>query len=79
MTDCEKLLLDASSLNVYLDELIDVEKLVAREQLIKELEVNVDDMSVMTLEEVSQYLTVARMCELLSENEHIKALEARQH
>lgn len=78
VADCEKLLLDASSLNVSLDELIDVEKMVAREQLIKELEANVDDTSVMTLEEVSGYLSRARICGLSSENRHIKDLEARQ-
>ncbi|THH17433.1 hypothetical protein EW146_g3372 [Bondarzewia mesenterica] len=75
--ECERLLLDASSINVCLDELIDVEKLVAREQLVKELENEVDD-SVMTLEEVSHYLSRARACNLPLDNKHLKKLEARQ-
>ncbi|TFY58942.1 hypothetical protein EVG20_g7972, partial [Dentipellis fragilis] len=57
--DCERLLLEGSSLNVYIEELADVEKLVAREQLVRELENEVDDAN-MTLEEVSDYLARAR-------------------
>jgi [histone H3]-trimethyl-L-lysine4 demethylase len=77
LADCERLLIEGSSINVYLDELADVEKLVAREQLIKELETEVDD-TAMTLEDVSQYLTRARACNLSSENSFVRALETRQ-
>ncbi|KAI0065783.1 hypothetical protein BV25DRAFT_1879666 [Artomyces pyxidatus] len=76
LSDCERLLIEGSSINVALDELVDVEKLVSREQLVKELD-EADD-SIMTLEEVSQYLTRARACNLPQDNRHVKMLEARQ-
>ena len=63
---------------MFLDELVDVEKLVAREQLTKELENEAADDSVLTLEEVAQYLTRARACNLPQENKHVRMLEARQ-
>ncbi|KAH8984229.1 PLU-1-like protein-domain-containing protein [Lactarius akahatsu] len=78
LQDCERLLLEGSSINVFLDELIDVEKLVAREQLTKELENEAADDSVLTLEEVAQYLTRARACNLPQDNKHVRMLEARQ-
>ncbi|KAI0287615.1 PLU-1-like protein-domain-containing protein [Russula brevipes] len=78
LQDCERLLLEGSSINVFLDELVDVEKLVAREQLTKELENEAADDSVLTLEEVAQYLTRARACNLPQENKHVRMLEARQ-
>jgi histone demethylase JARID1 len=78
LQDCERLLLEGSSINVFLDELVDVEKLVAREQLTKELENEAVDDNVLTLEEVAQYLTRARACNLPQENKHVRMLEARQ-
>jgi [histone H3]-trimethyl-L-lysine4 demethylase len=78
LQDCERLLLEGSSINVFLDELLDVEKLVAREQLTKDLENEAADDSVLTLEEVAQYLTRARACNLPQDNKHVRMLEARQ-
>ncbi len=78
LQDCERLLLEGSSINVFLDELVDVEKLVAREQLTKELDDEAADDSVLTLEEVAQYMTRARACNLPQENKHVRMLEARQ-
>jgi histone demethylase JARID1 len=78
LQDCKWLLLEGSSINVFLNELVDVEKLVACEQLTKELENEAADDSVLTLEEVAQYLTRARACNLPQENKHIRMLEARQ-
>jgi len=75
--ECERLLLEGSSLNVNLDELFEVEKIVMREQLIKELEEKLED-SAMTLEEVRQLLTRARACSLGADNKHMRLLEARQ-
>lgn len=40
--ECKRVIVDGSSLNVLLDELLEVEKIVDREQLIKELETKVD-------------------------------------
>ena len=36
--ECERLLLQGSSINVHLDEIADVQKIVTREQLITELD-----------------------------------------
>ncbi|KAI0037477.1 JmjC-domain-containing protein, partial [Auriscalpium vulgare] len=44
LADCDRLLVEGSSINVYLDELIEVEKLVLREQLIHELDDTDDTM-----------------------------------
>ena len=60
LQDCERLLLEGSSTNVFLDELVGVEKLVAHEQLTKELENEAADDNVLSMEEVAQYLTRAR-------------------
>lgn len=79
VNDCKRLLIDGSSLNVLLDELVEVEKIVDREQLIKELDDKLEDPDTpMTLEEVRQLLTRGRTCNLDSNNKHMKLLEARQ-
>ena len=54
LQDCELLLLEGSSINVFLDELVDLEKLVAHKQLTKELKNEAVDDSVLTLKEVAQ-------------------------
>lgn len=77
LQECERLLLEGSSLNVQLDELVELEKIVLREQLVKELEEKLDE-SAMTLEEARQLLTRARTCNLPPDNKHVKLLEARQ-
>ncbi|OCH95910.1 hypothetical protein OBBRIDRAFT_787757 [Obba rivulosa] len=61
--NCERLLLDGSSLNVLVDELVEVEKLVMREQLIKELSEEFDEAHT-SLESVRQYVHRARACAL---------------
>jgi histone demethylase JARID1 len=74
--ECEHLLLEASSLNVYLDEIAEVERIVSREQLIRELQEKLDDDSIsMTLEEAGQLLTRARACNLDNDNTCLKHLE----
>ncbi|KAJ7228249.1 jumonji superfamily protein [Mycena pura] len=77
--ECRRLLVDSSSLNVLLDELVEVEKIVDREQLIKELESKVDDNDgPIQLEEVRELLTRARGCGLSLDNPQVQQLEARQ-
>ena len=76
--DCERLLLEGSSLNVNLDELYEVEKIVMREQLIKELEEKLDEEHSMTLEEARHLLTRARACSLPPENDHLRLLKNMQ-
>jgi histone demethylase JARID1 len=80
LQDCKRILLEGSSLNVVLEELAEMEKIVDREQLVEELEEKLDDDDdpQLTLEEVRQYLTRARACGLSSENKHMKFLESRQ-
>jgi len=79
LAQCRALLLSGSSLNVVLDELTEVEKIVDQEQLITELSEKMDDGDVtLTLEEVRQYLSRARQCNLPSENKYMKMLDARQ-
>jgi len=78
--DCKHLLLEGSSLNVVLEELAAVEKIVDREQLMNELEEKLDDEddSNLTLEEIRQLLARAHACGLPSDNKHMKFLESRQ-
>lgn len=79
LQECRRLLIHGSSLNVLLDELIEVEKIVDREQLVNELEEKLDDPdATVTLEEVRQFLTRARICGLPSDNKFMKMLDARQ-
>ncbi|KAJ7249734.1 PLU-1-like protein-domain-containing protein [Mycena haematopus] len=77
--ECKRVLVDGSSLNVLLDELLEVEKIVDREQLIRELENKVDESDTpISLDEVRDLLTRARACNLPSDNPQIQQLEARQ-
>ncbi|KAJ6539749.1 PLU-1-like protein-domain-containing protein [Mycena capillaripes] len=77
--ECKRVLVDGSSLNVLLEELVEVEKIVDREQLIRELETKVDENeSPILLEEVRDLLTRARTCNLPSDNPQVQQLEARQ-
>lgn len=79
LQECKRLLIQGSSLNVLLDELNEVEKIVDREQLINELEEKLDDPDAsVTLEEVRQFLTRARICGLPADNKFMKMLDARQ-
>jgi len=73
---CERLLLEGSSLNVYLQELSEVEKIVLRERLIRELEEKADE-SAMTLAEVRQLLERAHACGLGAGNTHLDVLESK--
>ncbi|KAJ6465147.1 jumonji superfamily protein [Mycena vulgaris] len=77
--ECKRVLVDGSSLNVLLEELLEVEKIVDREQLIRELETKVDETETpILLDEVRDLLTRARTCDLPADNPQVKELEARQ-
>ncbi|EIW76301.1 hypothetical protein CONPUDRAFT_139698 [Coniophora puteana RWD-64-598 SS2] len=73
--DSERLLLDASSLNVYLDPVLEIEKVVSRERLLDELGKSDDDSK--DLDEVRRLLTRARACDLAPDNKYVQRLEAR--
>lgn len=74
--ECERLIAHGSTLNVQVDELSEIEKIVMREQLLKELdeETNYDQL---TLEDVRQLVSRARICALSLDNKHMKILEVR--
>lgn len=79
LLDCRKLLLDGSSLNVVIDELGEVELIVDRDLLAKELEEKVDEADqTMTLEEVRHLLERATTCNLPSGNPQVKILNERE-
>ncbi|KAJ7167585.1 jumonji superfamily protein [Mycena filopes] len=79
IAECRRVLVDGSSINVLLEELVEVEKIVDREQLMRELETKVDEHeSPIMLDEVRDLLTRARTCNVPSDNPQILQLEARQ-
>lgn len=77
INECERLLMEASSVNVYLEEILEVEKIVSREQLLKELEDKADD-SNMSLEDVRGLIARARSCNLGEDHKFVSALHSRQ-
>ncbi|KAG6841826.1 hypothetical protein C0991_006233 [Blastosporella zonata] len=78
LQECKHLLLDGSSINVILDELSEVEKIVDRQQLMKDLQEKLeDDDTPLTLEKVRQFLSRARACNVSSDHKHIRLLETR--
>ncbi|KAF8622184.1 hypothetical protein AX15_007296 [Amanita polypyramis BW_CC] len=77
--ECRKVLLEGSSLNVFLEELTEVEKIVDRVELVRELEEKLDDAdATITLEEIRQLISRARICNLPADNKHMQLLEGRQ-
>ncbi|KAF7332414.1 Jumonji superfamily protein [Mycena kentingensis (nom. inval.)] len=79
MEECRRLLVDTSSLNVLLDEVVELEKLVDKEQLMRDLETKVDEGSdvLLPLDEVRDLLARARACGLAMDNPMVQALETR--
>ena len=77
LSECERLLMEASSVNVSLEEIHGVEKNVSREQLVNELEEKADD-TAQTLEEIRSLLSRAHACNIPQDNKYLKALQARQ-
>ncbi|KAF9236221.1 PLU-1-like protein-domain-containing protein [Melanogaster broomeanus] len=75
--ECERLLMEASSVNVHLEEILEVEKIVSREQLLKELEQISQDNSA-TLEDVRNLLSRARSCNLAEGNKYVDILQSKQ-
>lgn len=77
--ECKRILLEGSSLNVLIEELIEIEKIVDREQLVGELDDRLEEGedATLTLEEVRQLISRARACSLPPDNKHLKMLEAR--
>ncbi|KAK2465991.1 hypothetical protein APHAL10511_001632 [Amanita phalloides] len=77
--ECRKILLEGSSLNVSLEELTEVEKIVDRVELVRELEEKLEDAdATLTLEEIRQLISRARTCVLPPNNKHMQLLEARE-
>ncbi|THH33534.1 hypothetical protein EUX98_g693 [Antrodiella citrinella] len=74
--ECDHLITYASTLNVHVDEIVEVEKIVMREQLLKELEVQSGD-DTLNLADIRDYVLRGRACNLSSENKHMSRLESR--
>ncbi|CCM06448.1 uncharacterized protein FIBRA_08712 [Fibroporia radiculosa] len=80
--ECDRLLLHGSSLNVLVDELLEVEKIVLREQLLHELENDMaDDLEddIIRLEDVRQYIARAQHCDLPHDNNFMMTLNRLLH
>ncbi|KAJ8087034.1 hypothetical protein PM082_005859 [Marasmius tenuissimus] len=75
LLDCNTLIAECSSLNVLLPEVLEVEKVVDREQLLAELDSRMKESYNPTLEEVRQYLGRGRACNIPSEHEYMRRLE----
>lgn len=74
--ECERLILHGSSLNVHVDEILEVEKIVMREQLLKELEEDTD-IDTLSLEDIRLFMSRARACSLSPDNRYFKKLDVR--
>lgn len=72
--ECETLLAQSSSLNIYLEELVDVEKIAMRAKLLKELR-SVDEN--MVLEDVRNLVGRAKACGVPSENQLLVSVEEK--
>lgn len=77
LSECQRLLMEASSVNVSLEEIYKVEKIVSREQLVNELEDKAED-TTQTLEEIRNLLSRANACNIPPDNKSMKTLQARQ-
>ncbi|KAG5648789.1 hypothetical protein DXG03_000138 [Asterophora parasitica] len=79
LQECNRLLLDGSSINVVLDELSEIGKIVDRVKLVADLEKALEDEeATLTLSDIRELLTRARICDLPSDNRYLRMLEARQ-
>lgn len=74
--ECERLMTHGSTLNVHVQDLLEIEKLVHREQLLKELEQETS-YEQLSLEDVRMLVSRAQSCNLPSDNKHMKLLETR--
>ncbi|KIY73862.1 hypothetical protein CYLTODRAFT_416517 [Cylindrobasidium torrendii FP15055 ss-10] len=77
--ECRSLILDGSSLNVHLDELLQVEGIVEKVTLNRELAAALDDADTsLTLDEIRRFLTRCRSCPQPVEPKYVRMLEQRQ-
>ncbi|EIN10782.1 hypothetical protein PUNSTDRAFT_125473 [Punctularia strigosozonata HHB-11173 SS5] len=77
--DCERLILDCSTLNVQVEELAELDKIVASEQLVQDLSVRLANDEPLTSGEVQQLLGRIRTCGLPPDNKYVMMLHARRH
>lgn len=75
--ECERLMLQGSSLNVYVDELVEIEKIVMRQQLIKQLDEELDEDN-LTLEDIRHFVSRAQACDLGTQGGYLTRLESMQ-
>lgn len=79
LNECNRLLLDGSSLNVMLEELNEVDRIVERDALLRELSQKLDGQdTVVPLQQIRTFLGRAKACGLPPDNEYLSLLEARE-
>lgn len=76
LKECKMVLLTADSLNVHLEEVPRLLRIVDRDKLLKELQA-IEQGGPITLEDVKKHLTRARACGLSDDSSQIRALEGR--
>lgn len=76
LQECDTLLAQGSSLNIYLEEMVDVERIFMRAKLLKEL--STLDESATTLEDIRNLVLRARNCGLADDNEQMVMLQERE-
>lgn len=74
--ECDRLITHAASMTVHVDEMMEVEKIVMREQLLKELEDDRDD-DMLNLAEIRDFVSRGRACNLSPDNPYMKRMESR--
>ncbi|KZS97879.1 hypothetical protein SISNIDRAFT_449471 [Sistotremastrum niveocremeum HHB9708] len=75
--ECDTVISEASSMNIYLEEVQDLERIVMRHKLLQDM-ADIDDAAV-TLDEIRNLLARARACELPADNQYMKVLLAKQN
>lgn len=73
LNECEALLAHGGSTNVYLEELVQIDNLITQHKLTAEIEDFGDER--MTLQEIRQFLSRAKACDLPSDNKFTVLLE----
>ena len=79
LQECETLLAQGSSLNIFLEEMVDVEGIFMRSKLLKELSTLATlDESVASLDDIRNLLARARSCNLAEDHEFMKILQEKE-
>ena len=75
LEECRRLIRHSATLNVLVDEIVEVEKIILREELVRELQDELSD-ETLSLEDIRQFVARAQACNLSMENPNMQRLEA---